>query len=289
MLDVLEEAVSPRRCGTSSRSRTPPSSTRDQSVRSGGIDLWVACARVADALPAELSELAVPLLRGPLRHRPPADAGADPPAALSRRTSLPKLLPIVLGWVVTYAEKADPDALERAIWALRCLAPGHPRTSRRSPAGTASPWLTSAECQRIRPRAAAHRVVARRAPRSPGLDEGGAGHGRQPGADRLLQPAPRAPAPGADGPAAAAGGRAAGRDRAAQRHPRRRAPVACPGTGRAVAVGRPVGRRGAVARSVEDRQPPGEEGAPGRRLAGAIARGAELAQALAEGHLPPPS
>ena len=36
-----------------------------------------------------------------------------------------------------------------------------------------------------------------------------------------------------------------------------------------------------VARSVEDCQPPGEEGAPGRRLAGAIARGAELAQALA--------
>ena len=38
-----------------------------------------------------------------------------------------------------------------------------------------------------------------------------------------------------------------------------------------------------VARSVEDRQPPGEEGARGRRLAGTIARGAELAQALADG------
>jgi hypothetical protein len=40
-----------------------------------------------------------------------------------------------------------------------------------------------------------------------------------------------------------------------------------------------------IARSVEDRQPPDEEGAHGRRLAGTIARGAELAQALADGPL----
>ena len=62
MLDVLEEAVSPETL----RDILPVTYTallhRDQSVRSGGIDLWVACARVADALPAELSELAIPLL-----------------------------------------------------------------------------------------------------------------------------------------------------------------------------------------------------------------------------------
>ena len=47
-----------------------------------------------------------------------------------------------------------------------------------------------------------------------------------------------------------------------------------------------AGRRGdaaVLARSIEGSQPPGEEGDPGRRLSRAIARGAELAQALTEG------
>ena len=35
----------------------------DQAVRSGGIDLWAACAAVADSLPAELAELSIPLLQ----------------------------------------------------------------------------------------------------------------------------------------------------------------------------------------------------------------------------------
>ena len=47
---------------------------RDQAVRRGGIDLWVACAGVTDSLPAELSELAVPLLEDPyvIVHTPDA-------------------------------------------------------------------------------------------------------------------------------------------------------------------------------------------------------------------------
>jgi hypothetical protein len=32
------------------------------------------------------------------------------------------MLPIVVGWVATYADRPDPDALTPAIWALRSLA-----------------------------------------------------------------------------------------------------------------------------------------------------------------------
>ena len=33
-------------------------------------------------------------------------------------------MPVVSGWVITYGDKPDPDALESAIWALRSLARG---------------------------------------------------------------------------------------------------------------------------------------------------------------------
>jgi hypothetical protein len=128
MLDVLEEAVSPETL----RDILPVTYTallhRDQSVRSGGIDLWVACARVADALPGEMSELAIPLLedRYVIVHKRML--------AQMRQLSfppdlVPKLLPIVLALMATYAEKDDPDTVARAIWAIRCLAPGHPDES----------------------------------------------------------------------------------------------------------------------------------------------------------------
>ena len=61
--------------------------------------------RVADSLPAELSELAIPLLedRYVIVHKRMLEQ-------IRRLTFppdlVPKLLPIVLGWVVTYAEKA---------------------------------------------------------------------------------------------------------------------------------------------------------------------------------------
>ena len=41
-----------------------------------------------------------------------------------------------------------------------------------------------------------------------------------------------------------------------------------------------------MAKGIEDGQPAGEEGGPGRRLAAVVARGAELAQLLAEGSSP---
>ena len=87
-LDVLEEAVSPETL----RDILPVTYTallhRDQSVRSGGIDLWVACARVADALPGEMSELAIPLLddRYVIVHKRML---AQCASSLSRRTSCP--------------------------------------------------------------------------------------------------------------------------------------------------------------------------------------------------------
>jgi hypothetical protein len=79
MLEALEEAVLPETLRDILPITYSALLHRDQSVRSGGIDLWVACARVADALPDEISELAIPLLQD-LCHRPQADAGADTPA-----------------------------------------------------------------------------------------------------------------------------------------------------------------------------------------------------------------
>ena len=121
MLDVLEEAVSPETL----RDILPITYTalldRDQIVRSGGIDLWAACAAIADSLPAELSELAIPLLedRYVIVHKRMLE---QIPRLTFPANLVPRLLPIVLGWVVTYADKPDPDALEAAIWALRSLA-----------------------------------------------------------------------------------------------------------------------------------------------------------------------
>ena len=98
MLDVLEETVSP---GTL-RDVLPITYTalldRDQAVRRGGIDLWVACARVADSLPTELSELAIPLLedRYVIVHKRMLE---QMPRLTFRADLVPRMLPIVMGWV----------------------------------------------------------------------------------------------------------------------------------------------------------------------------------------------
>jgi hypothetical protein len=121
MLDVLEEAVSPKTL----RDILPITNTAllhpDQVIRRGGIDLWVSCAGVADSLPAELSELAVPLLedRYVIVHRRMLEQIPRLPLPLDL---IPRILPLVYGWVITYGDKPDPDALESAIWALRSLA-----------------------------------------------------------------------------------------------------------------------------------------------------------------------
>jgi hypothetical protein len=95
----------------------------DSAIRRGGIDLWLACARVAQSLPAELTDLSIPLLEDQyiLVHRRMLDQipQSHLPANLA-----PRLLPSVLGWIHTYAEgpQANPDVVESGIWALRSLA-----------------------------------------------------------------------------------------------------------------------------------------------------------------------
>ena len=63
MLEVLEKAVSPGTLRDILPFTYSALLDAHQSVRSAGIDLWAACAAVADSLPAELTELSVPLLR----------------------------------------------------------------------------------------------------------------------------------------------------------------------------------------------------------------------------------
>jgi hypothetical protein len=123
MIDALEEAASPETL----RDLLPITYSAlldgDQVVRAAGIDLWVACAGVADTLPLELIELSEALLqdryvivhRRMLRQLPRMRV----PAAVAA-----KLLPIVVRWVITYATADKPDALEPALWALRALADG---------------------------------------------------------------------------------------------------------------------------------------------------------------------
>ncbi len=123
MLDVATAAVSP---GTL-RDLLPLVYTAlldgDQTVRAAGIGLWAACARVSEVLPEELAELAKPLLSDQYAvvHQQMlavvADLGLPPENAEN-------LLPIVYGWVQTYAEvdPPRPDVLALAIWTLRSLA-----------------------------------------------------------------------------------------------------------------------------------------------------------------------
>ena len=283
MLDLLEEAVSP---GTL-RDILPITYTalldRDQSVRRGGIDLWVACAAIADSLPAELSELALVLLedRYVIVHKRMLEQipRLSFPADLA-----PRLLPSVLGWMVTYADKPDPDALESAIRALRFLARDLGDQSQ------VTEWfsLALAYVGRCRP-ADRERLLTAWWPdeltshpdwvkaalataASPELTDHYNQH-RQPVLQALMdRPGLLANVPLAEiEPLSSVHGPA---------HPWQALEP--------VELLQSAGRwteAATVARSVEASQPPGEEGAPGPRLAGAIARSTELAGALAEGPL----
>ena len=250
-----------------------------QLVRSAGIDLWAACAAVADSLPAELAELSVPL-RDPyvIVHRKMLDRlpRLSLPAELA-----PTLLPVVFGWVTTYADKPDPDILDLTIWALRDLA------QELDDPATTSGWFSIALAYRANPRP----------------------HDRQ----RLLKawwPDELRIHPAWVTTALATAAAPELADYYNQRHePLLQELMDRPDlltgvpfseieplstvhgpahTWRAlepVELLQSAGRSAnavTVARGVESSQPPGEEGAPGRRLAGLIARGAELAQTLAE-------
>jgi hypothetical protein len=121
MIDVLEEAVSPETLRDVLPIVYSALVDRDQGVRSAGIDLWVACAGVADPLPAELTGLSVALLQDTcvVVHRRMLDQ--------LPRLRLPAelavwLLPIAAGWVLTYSQQQEPAGLEPAVWALWSLA-----------------------------------------------------------------------------------------------------------------------------------------------------------------------
>lgn len=285
MLEVLEEAVSP---GTV-RDIVPITYTalldNDHAVRSGGINLWTACDRVAGTLPAELSELALPLLQDPyvIVHKRMMQKIREIslPAELA-----PALLPIIVRWIVTYADRPeDRGSLDAAIWALRVLARElddetqvslwlgvgltyvgrclpHDREAlltawwpdelRHRPAWTSAALATAASPDLI------DYYNLRREPVFQALmDE-----------PRLIAGAPLAeiePLSGVHGPT----------------HPWRALEP--------VELLQSAGRwadAAALAASVERSQRVGEEGAPGRRLAGAVARCAELATALADGEMP---
>jgi len=120
MIDALEEAVSPETLRDLLPIVYSALLDSDAVVRSGGIDLWVKSARVADTLPDELNDLAPALL-------------ADSYVAVHRRMLselpylhlparlAPLLLQLVAAWLVTYKD-TDPDVVEDSIWSLRSLA-----------------------------------------------------------------------------------------------------------------------------------------------------------------------
>jgi hypothetical protein len=121
MIDVLEEAASPETLRDVLPIVYSALVDRDQGVRSAGIDLWVACADVADPLPAELTELSVVLLQDSyvVVHR--RMLNQLPRLRLPTELAV-RLLPFAAAWVLTYSQQKEPAGLEPAIWALWSLA-----------------------------------------------------------------------------------------------------------------------------------------------------------------------
>ena len=119
MIDALEEAASPDTLRDLLPILYSALLSDDPIVRGAGIDLWVACARVADSLPDELSDLAPVLLADPyvVVHRRMLDQ--LPRLGLPGRLA-PTLLPIVGSWLVTYKNE-NADVVEHAVWSIRAL------------------------------------------------------------------------------------------------------------------------------------------------------------------------
>ena len=282
MLEVLEEAVAP----ATLRDILPITYTalldNDQVVRSRGINLWTACDRVADALPTELAELALPLLQDPyvVVHKRMLEKIRELslPAELA-----PRLLPVVTGWIGTYGGKPDAQGtLDSAIWALRVLARTLDDEAQVAQwlgvalryVGRCLPYdrerlLTAWWPDELRDHPAwASAALATAA--SPELIDY-YNQRREPVLQALMdEPWLIAAAPFAEiEPLSSVHGTA---------HPWRALEP--------VELLQSAGRwadAAALAASVERDQPSGAEGAPGRRLAGAVARCAELAAALTDG------
>jgi hypothetical protein len=149
MLDVLESAVSAETLRDILPTTFSALCDTDPAVRRSGIDLWAACARVADTLPAELTELSVALLDDTyvIVHRAMLDK--IPQLRLPEELA-PRLLVSVAAWIAAYAQpqtNQHPEVLESALWSLRSLAqqlPDDTQTTR---------WLTIAlaHIERCRP------------------------------------------------------------------------------------------------------------------------------------------
>jgi hypothetical protein len=280
MLDVFEAAVS----GETLRDILPITYSAlcdgAPSVRRGGIDLWVACARVADELPAELNELSIALLDDPyiIVHRAMLE---KIPQLRLPDVLAPKLLLSIAGWIGTYAQpEADPAVLASALWPLRSLAQQLPDETR------ITQWLSVAlaHVERCQPNdrerlltawwpdeLRTHPVWARAAlatAASPDLiDYYNARH--EPLLQALFdQPHVIADISFADVEPLSTVHGAAHWWRALE-------PVEL-----LQAAGRWTDAS-ALARRVEAEQPPGAEGVPARAVAGAVARGAELGLASA--------
>lgn len=123
MLEALEEAVSPDTLRDVLPITYSALLDADQSVRTGGIDLWAACARVADSLPEEITALAQPLIEDTfvIVHR--RMLTKIPYLRLPAHMA-PTLLPVASHWLQVSAT-ADPpnsDEVESAIDAIRSLA-----------------------------------------------------------------------------------------------------------------------------------------------------------------------
>ena len=120
MIDSLQEAVSPETLRDLLPIVYSALLDGDATVRSGGIDLWVKSARVADTLPDDLNDLAPALLADSyvVVHR--RMLSQLPYLHLPARLA-PPLLQLVAAWLVAYKD-TDPGVVEDAIWSLRALA-----------------------------------------------------------------------------------------------------------------------------------------------------------------------
>jgi hypothetical protein len=280
MIDVLEEAVSPETLRDVLPIVYSALVDRDQVVRSAGIDLWVACAGVADPLPTQLTELSVALLQDTyvVVHR----RMLDQIPRLRLPTDLAgRLLPIVAAWVLTYSQQKEPAGLEPAVWALwslahrveddaqalgwfrivlnylagcrpwereRLITASWPAELNADPAWTSAALATAASPELI------DYYNRRREPLLQELFD----HPQRIADIPLTEIQPLSNVHG-------------------HAHPwRALEPVEL-----LEAAGR-WADAAVVARVVEGRQPRGEEGGPGRRLAGIVARAAELGQTLLE-------
>jgi hypothetical protein len=283
MLDVLEEAVSPDTLRDILPITYSALLDADPGVRSAGIDLWEACARVADSLPDELTALAQPLLSDTyvIVHRRMLDKvpRLRLPADLAST-----LVPIAAVWVQTYSanEPPLPDAVASAIGALRSLA--HHLDDERQV--TAWFGVALAFVDRCSPHDQERLLIAwwpeelRRHPAwvraaiaiaaSPELvDYYNQRH--EPMLQALLdEPQLLAGIPFHEIEPLSTIHGAAHLWRALE-------PVEL------LHAASRWADAATIAREVETRQPPGDEGAPGRRLAAVVARAADLNQALAGG------